>query len=70
MTPMHPKPISRFHRHPLRLGPAPYSPHEASAAIGPLRPIVTIGSIPVILILASDFLPTYLVVASDSFPPA
>ena len=68
MTRMHPNPISRFHRHPLRLGPAPHSPHRASAAIGPPRPIVTIGSIPVILILASDPLPTYLVAASGCLP--
>ncbi len=70
MTRMHPNPISRFHRHPLRLGPAPHSPHRASAAIGPPRPIVTIGSIPLILILANHSLPTYLVTASASFPRA
>ena len=70
MTRMHPNPISRFHRHPLRLGPAPHSPHRASAAIGPPRPIVTIGSIPLILILAHHSLPTYLVTASASFPRA
>jgi len=68
MTRMHPNPISRFHRHPLQLGPAPHSLHGASAAIGPPRPIVTIGSIPVILISPSDSLPTYLVTASGSFP--
>ena len=70
MTRMHPNPISRFHRHPLRLGPAPHSPHRASAALGPPRPIVTIGSIPLILILANHSLPTYLVTASASFPRA
>ena len=68
MTRMHPKPISRFHRHPLRLGPAAHSPRGASAAINRPRPIVTIGSIPVILILANDSLPKYLVAASASFP--
>ena len=31
MTRVHTKPISRFHRHPLRLGPAPLSPRRASA---------------------------------------
>ena len=70
LTRVHPNPISRFQRHPLRLGPAPHSPHRASAAIGPPRPIVTIGSIPLILILANHSLPTYLVTASASFPRA
>ncbi len=31
MTRMHPNPISRFHRHPLRLGPAP---HVTAQGIG------------------------------------
>ena len=70
MTRMYPKPISGFHRHPLRLGPAAHSPHGASATIGAPRPTVTIGSIPVILILANDSLPKYLVAASGSFPRA
>ena len=68
MTRMHPNPISRFHRHPLRLGPAPHSPHRALPAIGPPPAIVTIGSIPAILILASDSLTPYLVTASACLP--
>ena len=70
MTRTHPKPISGFHRHLLRLGPAAHAPRGASARIGALRPAVTIGSILVILILAHDSLPKYLVAASGSFSRA
>jgi hypothetical protein len=70
MTGMLPDPISGFYHHPLWLGPAPHSLHRVSAAIGPPRPIVTIGSIPVILISPSDSLPPYLVTVSTSFPRA
>jgi hypothetical protein len=68
MTGTHPKPISGFHSHVLRLGPAAHAPRGASARIGALRPTVTIGSIPLILILANDSLPKYLVAGSGSFP--
>ena len=68
MTRMHPKRISRFHRHPLRPGPPTHAPRGASAAIDQPRPIVTIGSIPVILLSASDPFPAYLVAASGCFP--
>lgn len=70
MTRMHPNPISRFHRHPLRLGPAPHSPHRASAAIGPPQAVVTIGSIPAILRLASDPLTPSLAAAAACLPSA
>jgi hypothetical protein len=70
MTGTHSKLISWFHRHPLRLGPAAYAPRGASATIGAPRPTVTIGSIPVILRLANDSLPKYLVAASGTFPRA
>jgi len=70
MTRMHPNPISRFHRHPLRLGPAPHGPHGAVPAIGPPQAIVTIGSIPAILILASDPLTPCLVAAPACLPSA
>jgi hypothetical protein len=68
MTRVHPKLISGFHRHPLRLGPAAHSPHGVSATIGAPRPTVRIGSIPLILIPASDPLPEYLVAVSSCFP--
>ncbi len=68
MTGTHPKPISGFYHCSLRLGPAAHAPRGASAAIDQLRPIVTIGSIPVILISARDPLPKYLVAASGGFP--
>jgi hypothetical protein len=70
MTRTHPKRISGFHRHPLRLGPAAHAPRGASAATDQPQLLVTIGSIPVILILANDSLPKYLVAASGSFPRA
>jgi hypothetical protein len=68
MNGTHPKPISGFYHRPLRLGPAAHAPRGASAATDQPQPIVTIGSIPVILISASDPLPVYLVAASSCFP--
>ena len=69
MTRMHPNPISRFHRHPLRLGPAPHGPHGAVPAIGPPQAIVTIGSIPADPHISQSIpLTPYLVTASACLP--
>ena len=62
--------LFQFYHHPLRLGPAPHDPHGAVPAIGPPQAIVTIGSIPAILILASDSLTPSLVAAAACLPSA
>ena len=70
MNPVHPKRILLLNRHPRRPGPATDAPCGASAVIGHPLSIVTIGSIPAILISASDPLPVDLVAASGCFPRA
>jgi len=67
---MYLKRLSQFYHHPLRLGPAPHAPHGAAPAIGPPQAIVTIGSIPAILRLASDPLTPSLVAAAACLPSA
>src|SRR5271157_1832648 len=67
---MYLKRLSQFYHHPLRLGPAPHAPHGAVPAIGPPQAIVTIGSIPAILRLASDPLSPSLVAAAACLPSA
>ena len=68
MTRMQLKRISLFDHHPLRLGLPPHTPRQACQSIGPPPVIVTIGSIPAILILASDTLTQSLVTGSGCQP--
>ena len=68
MTRIHLKLITLFDHHPLRLGLLPHAPRQGCQSIGPPPVIVTIGSIPAILILASDTLTLSLATGSGCQP--
>jgi hypothetical protein len=67
MMRLYSKRSSSFHPHPRRLGPDRRATRGSWSLIRPPLTIVAIGSIPAILILASDFLSASLVAASACF---